>query len=213
MADVVKIEGHFALFETFKDIFFRPCVVDARIYDMVDAATLQQHREMWAKLQGIDLALMPETAGPFCSPTLSSRLDKWRLTKKDDTPIYIVNLSQHCDAHPSSPKQSLAPRVLAGSMLYDVVADKELIALQHFLIQGFPVPKLVAAEHAQFFPFPDIIDVLQDNGLSDSESTERVCHTDLLSDQQTRRLAGKSFHWACMGSVLMYAWSCSTVSS
>jgi hypothetical protein len=109
--------------------------------------------------------------------------------------------------------QSLAPRVLTGSLLYDVVADKELIALQHFLIQGFPVPNLVADRHARFFPFPDIIDALEDDEESDSESSERVCRTDLLSDQQTRRLAGKSFHWACMGSVLMYAWSCSTVSS
>ena len=92
------------------------------------------------------------------------------------------------------------------------MSDKEVLAIQHFLIQGFPVPGLVPQEHSRFFPFPSIVDVnpiMEHSRGSLRADGSRA--SSLMTDKDIRKATGMSMHWACIGAWLTYMVSSSRV--
>ena len=107
--------------------------------------------------------------------------------------VQFANLMQNAEIGWYSDSK-LAPRLLRGSCLYDVVTDKEVLPLQHLLIQGFPVPGWAPLAITEYFPFANMISI------EDPQANQ-------LSECQLRTLTGDGFHWASIGAILSFMWS------
>ena len=94
-----------------------------------------------------------------------------------------------------------------GSFLFDLISRQELVAAQHFLIQGFPVPGLCSHEAAAVFPFPSIVSLVPDSKKTNDAKKIELC------DSEVRALSGNSFHWAAIGAMQMFMLSCSSIAS
>ena len=82
--------------------------------------------------------------GPFGKPSFRRRLKDAKELLGDDldgVKASFVNLFQTVKYMGVS-RNGIIPRLLRRSFIYDLVTDRELIALQHLLIQGYPVPLL-----------------------------------------------------------------------
>ena len=95
--------------------------------------------------------------GPFGSSVLKVRLQQYKdfddekmaLAKKP--PVRLANLDQNSHFWNTSP---FAPSLLQGSLLFDLVREREVLPVEHLLIQGFPVPGFADEAMANVFPFP-----------------------------------------------------------
>ena len=132
--------------------------------------------------------------GPFGDSVMKVRLqqymelDRLKRCLAGSPPCLMLNLQQNIMYF----NQSIyAPSLLQKSHLYDVVAMREVLPIEHLLIQGFPVPSLVKEELARYFPFP---------GLVQAKHTTSV---DKLSCTELRRLAGIGFNWPSAGAMIM----------
>ena len=127
---------------------------------------------------------------------------KEKASERVDTcrePCHVVNVFQNADYFGST--ALVAPRLMTKSWLVDAVTDREVVAAQHFLIQGFPFPGLVDPVLSKFFPFPSIVEL--ECGSSDDRR--------ILTNKDIRILTGLSFHWASLAAMLMFAWSVSEI--
>ena len=135
--------------------------------------------------------------GPFAGVGYRLRKDRAlsnRLMLVNPPPIHIVNLAQDPQSFGYSSSRN-APRLLRGSYLYDLVSNREILPLQHLLIQGFPVPGWAPAAAAHAFPFPGLI-----NATMGPNSQQ-------LSDTELRSLTGDGMHWNLLGSVILFSWA------
>ncbi len=140
--------------------------------------------------------------GPFADTVFKVRLSQYReldscihfLEKKPA--CLVINLFQNALFFNAS---RFAPSLLQRSFLYNMVIDREVLPLEHFLFQGFPVPKFVKPELAKFFPFPTLVD------LSYTDSKDK------LTCSQMRSLTGIGFCWPAAGAMMMMALSTSTL--
>ena len=89
----------------------------------------------------------------------------------------VVNLSQTAEHFSSDSKYF--PRLLQKSYLYDLEADREIIAPLHFVAQGFPFPQLAPPECSRFFPFPSIVSLM-------APTQTEADGDDMLSDASMR---------------------------
>ena len=144
-------------------------------------------------------------SGPFCDASYRLRLDKYRQLFEahkvsfNNVAIQIVNLEQNAE-HFFHGLSHVAPRLLKKSMLYDLVSNKEFVPVQHWLIQGYPVPGLVPQYLSDFFPFPSLVD---HGPVSNNDH--------VVTDAETREVTGMAFHLSCVGAILMYAWAAADV--
>ena len=176
---------------------------------VVEDSLLLQHKRKWLRDAKVDvdfeqgLASLQELAeyGPFGDPTYRIRMQRYverEPPQAKESNSRLVNLMQSAD-YMGVPSK-LAPRLLKASYLYDLVSHRELIAAQHLLIQGFPVRGLVDPSESRFFPFPAIVKLEVEGEGEDSIA---------LKDKEIRVVAGLSFHWACLGALLMFSWALS----
>ena len=147
--------------------------------------------------------------GPFCNSSFRVRvpilknmlndiMDDWE-QKTGCRPCwksFIVNLNESNEY--AMHKTCFGPTLLTSSRLYDIIAEREVLPLQHVLMQGAPVPGLCAEYLSKYFPFPDITLLMPGSNLNDTNVVQQQ-----LSDNEIRRLAGNSFHWAAVGAMLM----------
>jgi hypothetical protein len=200
------------LLDLFQQIFFRDCVADASIYMQVPESFTKDHLERKAQKYNVDWMV------EYCSGSASSGEDGADIGKFSDDlmqssfkvrrvayrlkaalqpgfnemPVAIVNLVQTA-GYMQGRLQTRAPALLRGSCLYDLVSDKEVLPIQHWLIQGFPVPGFVDEELSANFPFPSLL----------------PGHKDPLHDKEVRTLTGNSMHVAAVGAWVLFAWSAS----
>ena len=146
--------------------------------------------------------------GPFSDSAFRIRLQAYMkraaTSEQSCARKSVVNLSQTAEHFSSDSKYF--PRLLQKSYLYDLEADREIIAPLHFVAQGFPFPQLAPPECSRFFPFPSIVSLM-------APTQTEADGDDMLSDGSMRAITGLSFHWACMGSLLLFGWSSATVRS
>ena len=224
----------------FKDIFFCQCVTDASLYTgTLSEEVLLEHKRAWNAKAGTDLmlsnsvghgqaqelldvstelALLKESV-PFGDPIFRVRLATYM--KKDGagrtlTGVHagrsssgIVNLSQNAGHfYHASPYM---PRLLTNSFLYSMASDQEVVPFQHWIIQGFPYPCDAVPERlSKFFPFPDIVWIGPSNA-APGPGPEECPGLPILTDKEQRHATGMSFHWAGVGSLMMWAWATSRI--
>ncbi|CAK0796209.1 unnamed protein product [Prorocentrum cordatum] len=133
--------------------------------------------------------------GPFGDAVMKVRLHQ-NLERADcercleaKVPIQIVNLFQN-DLFFGVSKY--APSLLQRSMLFDIISMKEILPIEHLLIQGFPVPQYVANDAGQFFPFKSIV-----------MAEYPPVSEDVLQCAELRSICGVGFSWPAIGAVLM----------
>jgi hypothetical protein len=218
LVGVVNLVAQDVSVQMFEDVFFRLCVCDASVYMVVDSITRGNHKRAWARKHGVCVpgdmvdslgALDPllletelsalDVAGPFCDATFRIRLRKYdhmaasSKGKSEVLSCQLANLMQNAELFHSTSKY--APRLLKQSYLFDLKRRHEVIAPQHYLMMGFPFPGLVPESASKYFPFPSIVDINPTDG-----------DPNKLDDASNRKLTGLSFHWACIGALMMYAW-------
>ena len=191
----------------FERFFCGDCIVDCSAYMAVDDETLNIHRAGWAEKWKEGTDGDAEQLGAFCHPSHRVNAETYcamRESMGGRVPhgVHVVSLMQAPDLfYNASP---FMPRLLVNSYLFDLVSRKELIPLQHLLIQGFAVPGLVPKEFSdKFFPWPKCVSLH-----SNPCKPEGDCQ---LSEHQIRELAGNSFHVALMGAFYAFALSIAEV--
>jgi len=192
----------------FQELFYRTCAADARIFLQADPAVRRSHQKAWAEERGegwvLGMIEGPSSSdggalldlGPFGRSILRVRRDQYREAlqnsmkdKPGPMPVLLVNLSQNADFMFN--KSTMAPCLLSCSMLFDLASDREVLPVEHFLIQGFPVPGLVSEALSRYFPFPDIVQL-------PFPSSEMH-----LKCSEIRAVTGKGFSWPAFGAVAM----------
>ena len=103
--------------------------------------------------------------------------------------IYFVVL---CNDTPYSLLYDWEPQ----PMLYELTTQREILPVQHFLIQGFPVPGFAPAHLAKYFPYPSFV------SLADTAKSRGI-----------RNLTGDCMHWASIGAMLSFAFACGSYKS
>jgi len=101
--------------------------------------------------------------------------------------VALVNLQQGATFHTSLRQR--APALLTGSDLFDIVSGQEVLPVQHWLIQGFPVPGLCSPDLSKRFPFPTLVSAMGTT----------------LTDSSVKTLTGNAMHQAAVGVCLLYA--------
>ena len=114
-----------------------------------------------------------------------------------DVSSWIFNLFNNAP-HWGLGKPDIAPSLLTRSVLYDAIADVEILPPQHYLLRGFAFPGLVPASISHRFPYPSIVSA--DPGADKSL---------FLSDWEMKQVCGLGFHKAATTAVLTYGWSSS----
>ena len=101
-------------------------------------------------------------------------------------PVALVSLMQK----PSFAKGFCvkAPALLRGSFLFDLKRGVEVLPIQHWLIQGVPVPGFTTEEQASRCAFRALFE--------DPQSA--------LSDSAVRTLTGNAMHMAAIGSWVLF---------
>ena len=138
--------------------------------------------------------------GPFGEATLRVRKEQYlekpavKAALSKSAKVLLVNL--HQNSHFFSDNQ-YAPSLLQRSQLYNLVTMKEVLPIEHFLIQGFPVPGLAEDRLSKFFPFKSLVQAKWHNDPSK------------LNDQEMRSITGIGFSWPAFGAILSFV-MCST---
>ena len=178
---------------SFVDMFYRKLQCDASIY----LAAVPSH-----------LRVLPEDSLAALGRGNAQRLESWKCWadkhgwrtsegKWADPTIRFAfaDLTQNA-RYRKKVETEFAPCFLTHTHLWDMVADRSVPVLVHWLAQGFPHPG------ASGIP-PDLSqDMPLGSQLLDSGSPE------LLSDVAQRKLTGNAMHWNSIGSWLLYALSC-----
>jgi hypothetical protein len=101
--------------------------------------------------------------------------------------VALVNLHQGATFHTSLRQR--APSLLTGSDLFDIVSGQEVLPVQHWLIQGYPVPGLCSPGPSKHFSFPSLVSAIGTT----------------LTDSSVNTLTGNAMHQAVVGVCLLYA--------
>ena len=204
------------LVDTFNAVFKHSSEYDCSIFMSAQDDTLLTHRKSWRTKRKESEDTVPdeqisETLGPFCVASLAMMRDAYlamRMSSREQNvrvPLnaHLVSLVQDPSMfYTTSP---YAPRLLTNAQLFDIVNNKEVLALQHLLMQGFCVPGLVPDDLAYLFPFPSLVDVHAD--------PKPVAGTLMLSENQIRELAGNGFNVGLIGAMFIFALSSAQLSN
>ena len=180
---------------SFGDMFFRRLVADCSIYLQCPQDVVQQHLRTTAQKRHLvqlqDEEMEDLSTDGVMPPSHWQRLRGYRQLLHTHlsyssgvaaAKAVFVNLQQtacfHLHLSPS------CPALLRASVLHDLVNDRPVLPLEHFLIHAFPVPGLVPPEFSVDFPFPGVLQT--------------------LSDTEVRKLTGNGMHLCAVGSQLMW---------
>ena len=133
------------------------------------------------------------------------RKDRGQGREKLSTSVLLQNLCQNAEMFFNLTQ--VVPTLLQRSFLYDMVAEREVLAVEHLLMQGFPVPGLCSEDLSSSFPWPRILRL--EPGIAMVE-TRGNCTQPTLTEAQLRSLAGIGFHWAQVGAFITFVFITST---
>jgi hypothetical protein len=187
----------------FQQIFFRRLACSCKEYLQASAVVRHlsvQHRAMrllhLPDLDSVKL-LQISKAESVLQPAQLIRLRGYRRMAEEKG--YVVNGTWQPGVHcllvdlsqNSSYTTSLRPNVCfalrRNSEPFDLVQNLPLESVEHFVVQGFPVPGLVAPEHSRHFPFPDLLQ-----------------GPDALSEAAVRVLTGNAMCLPVAGAMLLF---------
>ena len=193
--------------DSFRNMFFRKVVVDARIY-MVgrEAQRSQEASEPEIIVEEAEESKEVDHVGNCTDnktllslPSIQSldvesrlRLLEYMSIARESrasgssstlSGVALCNLFQNASFN--SAVTDLAPTLLKKSVLFDLMHCRPVPPRTHWLIQGFPLPGVASPTVAEAFPFPEMwLD---------------------LNDVETRAATGNSMHLAAVGSMLTFA--------
>ena len=214
--------GEKRLQSNFQEMFFAECTLDASMYMVASEPLMATHQRSWIDARDMGWMLDHETdtceddghevhemdsllaqqkmmldLGPFADTAFKIRLTKYleHYSKIEPAPaVNIVNLMQTSEYYGPC-TTTVVPSLLRNSWLFDIATMREVLAVQHFLILGYPVPGLCAERLGWHFPFPDIV------------SLDPCRDGNVLTDAEMRTVTGNGFHLSAISAVLIFMWA------
>ena len=156
------------------------------------------------KLVLLDVDEGPLSCEAVLCPAKWSRLQDYRASTRDvmlddDIKALFVNLTW--SASWGTWCKNVAPTLVRGSHLWGMVQDRELLAEEHFLMHGFPMPGFCDQEHSTTFPYPVSLSKGKCQKASSSASSSSI-H---LKTGQVKHLVGNGMDVRAVGSQLLWA--------